>query len=737
MKIYFLLLFVLVSNVLADSNSFEIKISKFTEPVNIDGNLNENCWKNAAQIKDFYGFQPVDGEPASEKTAVLLGYSESSIYAAFICFDPIPGNIRSSITQRDEIFDDDFVILYLDTFNDNKSAYQFAFNPDGIQADGIYIEGVGEDFNPDFIFYSEGKRFKRGYILEIEIPFKSLRFPDDEELTWGMAILRRINHLDKDIIWPLISRNLSTFIPQFGKIEGINNISTGNNIELLPEVTASQQSYLRNDKFKEDLIEYEAGINLKYGLTSNLTFDAAYNPDFSQIEADADKIDVNRRYPLRYDEKRPFFLEGTNIFNTPIEAVYTRKMVNPILTVKTTGQFGDYTIGVLGGIDEYYGSKQYLEDLAYFESFFNPGFNTSQFLKKYQYEKSYHGIVRLQKNIWDYSNIGILATDKELGDLYSQTFGVDGRFIYDNEYIFTFQALHSQSKNFFETEEKQDPAFSAELYRRTRTFSFQLFYKDIFPKFEAENGFIERTDIRQFGTYMWYDFQSDQSFFRLIRPNFYAYQIYNHDNIKIEQFLVPSLTMQTTGQTEITLSYYRVMEEYFGFNFNKDQYYLNFNNKSFSWLFFDIDAFAGDGIYYNAVYEGIYPFNGYIQSITTSLQLKPTSQWSNEISMNNYIFNGLYQGNRYRIFQDIYRYKTTYQFSRSLFLRLIIENNNNNSIYDLYDKDYDYYALISYQFIPGTVIFLGYNDYRGENINKKIERSFRGIFAKFSYLFRF
>lgn len=731
------LFFILITCSFADNGTFEIEITKFTDPVKIDGILNEPVWKDAAKIKDFYGFQPVDGEPASEQTAALFGYSETSFYAAFICFDPVPGNIRSSITKRDEIFDDDFVILYLDTFNDSKSSYQFAFNPYGIQADGIFIEAVGEDFNPDYIFYSEGRRFKRGYIIEIEIPFKSLRFPQKDNMNWGVAILRRINHLDKDIIWPKISRNLSTFIPQFGKINGINIIYSGNNIEVLPELTASRQGYLTNEKFEEEPVEYEAGINLKYGITSNLTFDLAYNPDFSQIEADADKIDVNRRFPLYYDEKRPFFLEGTNIFKTPIEAVYTRKIVNPLLGFKTTGQIGDYLIGVIAGIDEYYGSKQYLNDISYYESFYNENFNSSEFIKKYQYKHSTHGIIRLQKNIWDYSNIGIIATDKEFGDLYSRTFGLDGRFVYNNEYIFTFQALHSLSKNFSETEEKQDPAFYAELYRRTRSFSFQLFYNDIFPHFEAENGFLQRTDIRQFGTYVWYDIQSEKSFFRLFRPNFYGYQIYNHDDIEIEQFLAPSLTIQTSGQTELTLSYYHMMEEYIGFNFNKDQYFLNLNNKTFSWLFFDVEGIAGDGIYYNAAYEGIDPFKGYVQSITTTLQLKLTSQWNNEISMNNYIFNGISHGNRFRVYQDIYRYKTTYQFTRSLFLRLILENNNNNSIYDLYDKDFDIYALFSYQFIPGTVVFLGYNEYRGENINKKFEKSFQGIFTKFSYLLRF
>jgi hypothetical protein len=173
-----------------------------------------------------------------------------------------------------------------------------------------------------------------------------------------------------------------------------------------------------------------------------------------------------------------------------------------------------------------------------------------------------------------------------------------------------------------------------------------------------------------------------------------------------------------------------MMEEYRGFNFNKNQFYLNLNNKTFSWLFFDIEAIAGDGIYYNAVYEGIDPFVGYIQSITTSVQLKPTNRWTNEISANNYYFDGIYNSQKYQIIQDIYRFKTTYQFTKSLFLRFIIENNN-------YYDDLDINILLSYQFIPGTVIFLGYSDYFTKNLKQNYQRQARGLFSKFSYLFRF
>ncbi|MFC2088546.1 DUF5916 domain-containing protein [Calditrichota bacterium] len=730
----FIIFFLFCSTFLWGEEPDEIYLERFLYPIKVDGLLNEYDWKQAAQIKNFYSFRPIDGKPAKEETAVLMGYSKYALYVAVICFDPIPSKIRASITNRDDIFDDDFIILYLDTFNDGKNAYQFAFNPYGIQADGIYLDSVGDDFNPDYILYSKGRRFKKGYILEIEIPFKSLRFPAQRDLTWGISFLRRINHLDKDIIWPAISRNQSTFIPQFGKLKGISGIRPGKNIEILPELTSNQQGELVNNDFKEGAIEYEAGINLKYGITSNFTLDLAYNPDFSQIEADADKIDVNRRFPLFYDEKRPFFLEGTNIFQTPINAVYTRRIVNPLAGFKATGQIGDYSIGILGSIDEYYGSKNYLNEISQFQSIYDPNFDQQKFINKYLYKDSYHGVVRLKKNILDYSNIGVLATNKEQGDVFSRTFGVDGTLNLANQYIFTYQALHSISKNFFDGKQKNDPAFNASVYHGTRTFSFQLFYNDIFPDFEAANGFLERTDTRQFGSYFWYDFLSEKSFFPMIKPSLYSYQIYDHENNKIEQIVSPAITFETKGRTELTLTYFRMMEEFAYKEFIKNQYLISLNNKTFSWLFLNIEAIAGDGIYY-----GYPPFKGYVHSITSTIESKPTNQWASEIRLNNYLFHGWHNSQKYRIQQDIYRFKTTYQFTRLLFLRLIVEHNN-------YYKDLDLNVLFSYQFIPGTVAFLGYNDYFIEGLNSKYNvnilnhkynRFSRGFFAKVSYLLRF
>lgn len=525
----------LLSAVYASEDSLSsVTIPRFNESITIDGYLTEPVWKDAAIIKDFYTYRPVDGQPATEQTAVLLGYDESSLYVAFICFDPFPNLIRSSISKRDDIQEDDVIVLYLDTFNAGKETYHFSFNPDGIQADGIYIDMISEDYNPDYIFYSEGRKFKKGYIVEAEIPFKSLRFPDTDDMVWGIAIARTIKHLDKDIIWPAISRNSSSFVPQFGKLHGLENIRPGNNIEILPEATAIKSSYTdtEGDEYINDPPTYALGLNLKVGFLSNLTLDATYNPDFSQVEADADRIDVNRRFPLYYPEKRPFFLEGTNIFKTPIDAVYTRRIVDPLFGLKLTGNLGGYEIGILGSADEYYGSTEYLTN-EYNNNPNSPNnpVDSTAFVDKYKNKQSYHTILRLRKDILDYSNMGLLFTDLHLKDVYSRTYGIDGNFLIANDYAFTFQALNSDTKDFLETEVKSDPAFYLNLFRGSRTFNFQVFYNDVFPDFRVANGFMEREpDYREGGLQVWYDFRSDDSFLQVIQPMVFVSQMYDHPN---------------------------------------------------------------------------------------------------------------------------------------------------------------------------------------------------------------
>jgi hypothetical protein len=706
-------------------------IPRFTQPVSIDGYLKEEVWKSALQIDDFYTYYPLDGQPAGQRTVAMFGYDDHALYAAFICFDDDPEKIRASVTKRDEILDDDHIVIFLDTQNQGKESYEFLVNPYGIQADGIYIDMVMQDFTPDYLFRSQGHKFQKGFIVETEIPFKSLRFPNSSDLTFGVAIMRSIKHLDTELIWPRISRNTTTFIPQFAKISGFDNIKPGNNIEILPEVTSQKlDSKLVDGRFSENSFEFQGGLNLKYGPLPGTVFDLTYNPDFSQIEADADKIEVNRRFPLQYDEKRPFFLEGTNIFQTPIEAVYTRQIVDPVAGLKFTGSGDGYEIGFLQAIDDYYGSEDYLNGIAWYR-FPQDFFAREDLMNRYLGKRSLHSILRFKKNIFDYSHIGALLTDKRIGDTHSSTYGLDGNLLIGGEYSFTFQALRSESKDLFPSATRSGMGYNASLFRGSRTLNFQVFYHDISPEFEAANGFIERVDYREGGLQIWYDIRENESFFSLIQPALYLTQMYDYSSRKIEAYRAPSITIETQGRNSVTFGYYNQFEEYDSLDFQKNWYYAEYKNRTFAWLYLDFSARFGDGIYYEAIYDSIPPFMGFNQYLQCDVELKPFQNWILQFGFLNYLFDGAYNDRSYRINQDILRIKTTYQFTRDLSVRLIAERNN-------YYRDLDINFLFSYQPFPGTVVFAGLNQKLDESISErgKYYRQYQTVFFKFSYLFR-
>jgi hypothetical protein len=321
--------------------------------------------------------------------------------------------------------------------------------------------------------------------------------------------------------------------------------------------------------------------------------------------------------------------------------------------------------------------------------------------------------------------MGILFTDKHFKDTHSMTYGIDGNLLIANEFSVSFQALNSNSKDFFADTTRNDPAFYFNLFRGSRTFNFQIYYNDVFPDFEVANGFIERdSDYREGGVHFWYDFRSNDSFTYLVQPSLFINQMYDHAGNKIESYIAPSLSLSAKGQNTLTLAYYRQFEEFLSADFNKNQFLVSLGSKTLSWLFANFSVFWGDGIYYS--YD---PFPGSNRSITWSTEFKPFKSWATLLSGSNYLFTGEKEGLQTRIVQDIYRIRSVFQYTREVSLRLILEQNN-------YYKDLDINALAGWHPSPGTVIFLGYNDYIAKNSKRNYMRFARGLFFKFSYLIR-
>ncbi|MGD8535974.1 MAG: DUF5916 domain-containing protein, partial [Candidatus Aminicenantes bacterium] len=564
LTIFFLLSLPLFSFASEDGNNYSIKVPEFTDSPKIDGRLENPIWEKGAVLRSFTQYEPQEGAQPSEKTVVYIGYDKKNLYIAVHCFDSNPKGIRACLTKRDSVYGDDDVTIYLDTFNDKKRAFVFQVNPCGIQVDGVYTEirrrgrgrggggggggFFGFDRNWDTFFLSNAKRDDSGYTVEMAIPFKSLRFPNTETQEWGLQIMRTIRRKNEEIYWHPRSRDINGFLIQSGTMEINGSIEKGKNFEVMPVLTGLKQD--------DQKAEPEASVNLKYGITSDLTADITYNPDFSQIEADMPQIDVNQRYALYYPEKRPFFLEGKDFFDTPLELVYTRTIVNPLWGVKLSGKMGQTTLGFISAYDENPASIDI------------PGLPEEEEEEEDNPYNSFINVLRLKRDLYSESHIGFILTDKEMGryvgsltDNYNRVLGFDGHLKFSNYYRFSFQFLGSMSKV---GEEITDlvPAMNLSLSRTARHLTLSANWTSIHPDFEAATGFFRRKDIHSFNSRIGYAFLPMNDLIISIRPSFEYRRIYDFNNTLTDEEYQLSFFLNGWRQSYLMASYSDEMERY-------------------------------------------------------------------------------------------------------------------------------------------------------------------------------
>src|SRR6266508_3163718 len=315
-----------------------IRVPRFAKAPVIDGKLDDEVWKQAAVLKDFYQTQPGDNIAPSKPTETMIGYDSKTLYLAFHCYDE-PDKVRATVAKRDEVFGDDNIRLFLDTFNDQRRAYILGWNPLGIQQDGIMTEGSGWDFSVDVVMESKGMITSDGWTVEVAIPFKSLRYVAGKDKLWGAHFWRRIKRFNNELdMWMPINRDVSSWLAQEGHLSGLDGISAERTLELIPSLTLSEtgrrKATLTSDqvnaglkdpgRFVNEPVKFDPGLTGKFSITPNVTLDFAINPDFAQVESDQLVVTANQRFPIFFSEKRPFFLEGIDIFNTAIAAVHTR-----------------------------------------------------------------------------------------------------------------------------------------------------------------------------------------------------------------------------------------------------------------------------------------------------------------------------------------------------------------------------------------------------------------------------
>ncbi len=688
------------------SSSKEVfDIPRFTEAPVIDGVLDNPVWeKEALKIENFHQLSPKEMGDPSEKTVAYVGYDEKNLYVAFRCYDSNPKKIRASVTNRDSCIEDDWVIIFLDTFNEKRRAFGFLLNPLGIQMDCLRIEEGGNenmDFSWDTVYFSDGKIDEEGYVVEMAVPFKSIRFPDREDKVWGVTLGRNIPRKGEILLWPDFTREISGLITQSGEIRIRGDVEKGKNFEIMPVFTSL--------KTKGSKVDPEAGLNLKWGVSSDLTFDFTVNPDYSHIEADAPRIEANQRFALYYAEKRPFFLEGMEIFKFPqVNLVYTRRIIDPLVGGKATGKVGRFTYGFLTAYD-----------LNPTESLWEVSDNGGK-----QDENALFNIFRMKADVGPGSYLGFCLTDKKINGSFNRVAGVDGQLKWKNNFFFSFQAIGSKTK-YDDRETNVVPALSAEASYFSKYWGAGVSWQSMHPDFEASAGFVNRVDFRSLVGYSFLNFYPEKEFMNQIRLSVNAGQRYGYfGNTLSDQWVGGNVHLRFTEFNQLNITYRNSMERYEGIDFHKNVININVNFSLIGWLPFGAYFQTGDSIHYDADD----PYLGYNNTYGVYFTFKPSKRLQYSLNFTKQTFWEK-RGSEQVYDINVVRNRVTYQISKTLSLRSILD-------YDHYGKEVYGSFLVSWVLRPGTVFFFGVDNNLLRNEVGSYSQDDYSVFIKFSYWWR-
>ncbi|MDJ0940306.1 MAG: DUF5916 domain-containing protein [Woeseiaceae bacterium] len=466
------------------------------QAISIDGVLDEDEWRDATRIEIDTETRPGENVPAKVRTVAYLVEDGKSLYVAFDAEDPNPEKIRAFLRDRDSAFNDDFVGIVLDTYGDERRAFEFFVNPLGVQMDLTNDDiNQNEDESWNAIWDSAGRIHESGYVVEMEIPLSQLRFPAlDGKQTWGVDLLRfyprehryRFSNNPQD-------RNVNCYLCQFEKIQGLEGAKPSNDLEIVPTLTASQVE-TTDDPGVTPLgsgdSDAELGLTVRWGITPDMTANLAINPDFSQVEADVAQLEVNNQFALFFPEARPFFLEGADYFNTPIRAVFTRTVADPSFGAKLTGKRGDNTYGFFASQDE-------VTNLIF------PGAFGSDSESLDQSNTAFVG--RYARSFGEGSSVGALVTTRSGDDYHNYVGGLDLRWRITDNHNIRAQYLRSDTEYPDEVAEDFDqPLDSFGGHGATIGYDYDsrnwfayLRHNDRSSGFRADSGFVPQVNIEQ------------------------------------------------------------------------------------------------------------------------------------------------------------------------------------------------------------------------------------------------
>ncbi len=717
------------------------------------------------KITGFIQNSPHDGQPASEETEVWLGYTKSTFYLVFICYDHHPNLIRGHLARRENVGNDDNISVIFDPFQDHRKGVLFTVNPVGVQADASWTENQGQDYSYDQVWDSEGQVTGSGWMALMAIPFRSLRFrPGGSD--WGVVFMRNFPRNSETSFWPRVAANISGVLTQEATLKGIEGVTGSHEVQVNPYTLAQNERTLEtldptNPYFSSRHLEATAGGEFKAVIKDKIVFDFTVNPDFSDIESDQPQFTVNQRYPVYFPELRPFFLENANYFTTPspIALLYTRNIVRPEFGARVTGKLGHTNIGLLAIDDREPGEIYGADDPLY---------------KK----RAFIGAGRVSQDFGKGTSISALYTDYEFGQGWNRIGGVDSIVRFNDKWTAVAQWVESSTMG---TEDSPTysagPTWNMSVNRSGHSFNFNSSFVDFSTGFQTLLGFIQSSNIRSghaYTNYNWFPkhgkilnwgLETNQN----IAFNHQGDRVYHYSNfdpffVFPRNFVIAPIAGEnsdTVGPASYPLPTYK--------NFTENYAGIVFRGAPWAQMNFNLTAMRSGNVNYNPLpcpspcqaQPNNLPSLMNQETVQFYLTLQPIRQLTADniylLDRDHSVADGAF------VYEaQTFRTKVNYQFTRALSARVIVEYDStlSNAVVTSLPrtKQVQSEALFTWLPHPGTAVYVGYNNDL-QNLDHQLCKGFPGgtcdsdhtvaprsdnflndgkqIFIKASYLFRF
>jgi hypothetical protein len=711
-----------------------LRVNRATSDVTIDGAIDEPAWSDALSVELNYEVRPGENIEPPVRTECLVTYDSRFVYFGFRAYDPDPSDIRARFSDRDKAWNDDWVGVVLDTFNDQRRAYELISNPLGVQIDAINDE-VGQTYDDSWnaFWHSRGRITPQGYEVEMAIPFSQVRFQSSENgeaQTWGFDAMRSYPRSDRHHIGLFArERGNNSYLSQTVKLVGMEEVSPGKNLEIMPTLTASRtdsrdslpDSPLERGDFQSDL-----GLTVRWGITPNVSLNAAVNPDFSQVEADALRLNINEQFALFFPETRPFFLENADYFNTPLGLVYTRNVADPETAMKMTGKNGRHTYGLFAAQDE-------ITNVIFPEAEGSAADSFNQ--------ESTSTVGRYRYDFGSNSTIGGTITDRNGDDYFNRVASGDTtiRFTEADRVTLSFAASKTQYNDEMvqsqgvRSDPFSDDAMTLEYAHTVRDWWVELRRSDFGEGFRSDLGWRPRVDLVDSwvgGARIWWG--EDGNFYRRMAWGGGVGSRERQNGDLLEDYVETWFNLN--GPMESFMSFNATFRDQ-GFDGERFEDQLSLHG------WYEIQANPNLNLSFHSDYGDWIDYENIQPATRTLVQPGVRFNLGRHLALQyNHTYTTLEveDGHLYRVHAPEVR--IVHQFNTRSFLRAILQYTDIRRDSDLYaggadPKTTDLFAqlLFAYKVNPQTALYVGYTDSYVGSDDYSLTQSARTLFVKLGY----